>query len=172
MTIKEKQEISEKTCVEKFIYYYNKENNSSYNNIVKNSNQNEIDVFINDNNENILNVQITKIFRDFEKGLGKMISNNIKNNINIYNIDNYFVKDGCGGTRTGKDVIKEIEDCINKKIEKYKKQKLDVSNLILLLDSNLPIPEIFINNYQFIYKDYYRFKEIYIVCNNYIKKIN
>jgi len=190
MNIKEKQEISEKTCVEKFIYYYNKESGFNYKNIIKNPNQDEIDFFVKDDENNILNIQVTKIFRDFEKGLGEMISCNRKNNVSVEDVDNHFVKDGLNGVRKMNDIISEIESCIYKKLENYKKQDKDISDIVLLLDSKLLIPKINlpdkiirgnliielplnINNYNFIYENNnYKFKEIYIVCSDYIKKIN
>lgn len=116
-------DINELNCVKRFLPLFNKENSTNFSIVNKNQKQDEVDVFVHDNNNNILKLQITKAYYLDSYVFKKNTSDRTKNKTKEF--DSLF-----------RDVH-DIEPClqsIKSKIDLYKNRNIKIDDIILLLD--------------------------------------
>ena len=134
-------------CVKRFLPAYNDLNQTSYSAIEKNSIQNEVDIFVYNELEEVLKIQVShgdsKHIKDYNISKSIPIKNEEKRSFN----------------RDDKQLINNIIERIRIKSNKYGDRAYD---LILLLDDLTGPPQLLFRNFK-ISDLKFNFKEIWLV---------
>ena len=119
MSSRENKDLAEQMCVGRFLNFIN------FSQIIKNPIENEIDIYFKDENNYELKFQIVSADPPFYGEVGKHITARRKG----------LVDEKCF-TRGNENALNIINP-IKKKIELYRKQGVDMSDIILLLDDGI-----------------------------------
>lgn len=146
-------DVEELDCVKRFLPFFNKENSTSFSIVEKNPIQNEVDIFVSDNNNNLLKLQVTK---------ANYLDSNIFNKNKNDRIKRKTTKIEC--LVIDKHNIEPCLQSVRSKIDKYKNKKID--DIILLLDDVHTLEKVSFKK-RFLEKGYdnlnKHFKEVWYV---------